>query len=1179
MRYLFFLLAIICLAPISESQSEAYRVFVPVDDSNQPVGEYVWIPRSLYEIVSSTQIKNEQLYQNWKIHSAQYQTSFAQNSLTQNLSLVSFKAIYVVEIQASSVTLCFPMLPVSADGAKIMRLDDEEQQFEVIHPISEAFTEANLLFRLENQKIGLYRLELNLTPTIEYVESTAKIELPIPKVADSNLEILLPPESPAFSIPSALGAVFTQSGQLTAELGPNDKLILCWNEKNAQATVEADQIFWLRIRPNQVDVRALYRFRVSGGKIQNLSIVNDPYLQLSGLYRCEEAELLSESGEQNVGNQGGQTHLAFQKPVDGNITIRADYIYVVPGSAGRFPGIGRILPPEIKLQNVNVVNKWMAISCDPLLECIYPTSTLPVDKFRQNWAATDETLLAAFDLTKTEPNSSISIQAKEPIIKVEESLSVLLSTSNTSFLSEQKIDSLGDTYQLHFQMPDFVSIDSIEIRDSENRVLDCRWTRENEHSEQNATFVKTSIFFRRPLGGINTIFLRGHFPSDLGTSVSVPSIRIKSAKYNSRYLHLYRVQSVVADLPFLEYPWEPIHAVPSAPLDSMSLDFREGIYFLSLQDMHPEIEQILTCPSIVLEQNALSVSGRQLFVLNKKMDADSWQLDSHFQLSVTNGLLDSIRVNIDPQYADSLSLSPDSPFTIERMTQSRFPVLKPKFPMTGNVDFTLTISPQGNKDSVSLPTIFLESLPELETYVSLSQDYAGASLHWRTKNLEEIHDEPTETWILGVLGAPNSTNWKDDLLFFKAKGADFSAMISPQSAPSVFLCDVSLYFRKTGHLYGLISYELINVEQEFLELIMPDSYEMIHLTSGNIVEMPKRLDDGKIRVPLMKHPFPQKIEFVFSGTLDYVFSPGSNATVINLPHLNGLKSALTLWIAHFDNPFLASRTQYRAEAFDVPGVKSLTGAMRPPAFSSDIPANLFLANLARLEAKMDALETVATNFPHVLRSDLANWYSLWGRDTAKLFCETDNLNSMLAQQIKMDSELVDKSIAVSFFNKPPNPSSILALALRRAECAEKLGLSQLDQQIEISLGELPVHVFPIWKTNIQDNSCLLYGVTNTPTNTIVIQAVPNPWSLWESGLLLYIMLFFVICFGVMLWQRLHAYHFFSQYAFFCGTTVGVVFWAVLGLNILGAVVLLLTFLSAIWTANLRKKRLYNNWQV
>lgn len=201
-------------------------VMIPVREDGQIVGDRVYVPKSLFDLLFRPKTIEEQLGR-IDFQSADYDVRVSSSGMRGVADTVSIDAVWRVEIESASQLVRLPIDPATLDRFEVI-VDSVPNE---IRPEPDG-----LSILVRPPKAGINIIRASFTPQVETtVAGTGRIALTIPAVANSSITIT--PDTPLeqISLPGCLGQInkFDSGTRLTASLGPVEELELIWQRRGS----------------------------------------------------------------------------------------------------------------------------------------------------------------------------------------------------------------------------------------------------------------------------------------------------------------------------------------------------------------------------------------------------------------------------------------------------------------------------------------------------------------------------------------------------------------------------------------------------------------------------------------------------------------------------------------------------------------------------------------------------------------------------------------------------------------------------------------------------------------------------------------------------------------------------------------------------------------------------------
>ncbi len=255
------------------------RVLVPVDDTQQLVGDKYYVPESLFVELDRLAAGAGGKPRGWLVNRCEYRGTLARNPVSKQLSMSRLRMQCDLQVLQGNTEVALRMRREGGDNPVIAaRLDDQ--------PLELSWNAAGDELTIGELAAGQYRLELDLQVRLQTYGTTAGFDLPIIPAANSTLEMSIPADSPMLELPRARGRVRVDkdSARVHADLGATDLLSVRWplglGMESTGANVEAEELIWVKVRPGTTQLDVKLKYRVVEGTVRQIRLLADPRLQL-----------------------------------------------------------------------------------------------------------------------------------------------------------------------------------------------------------------------------------------------------------------------------------------------------------------------------------------------------------------------------------------------------------------------------------------------------------------------------------------------------------------------------------------------------------------------------------------------------------------------------------------------------------------------------------------------------------------------------------------------------------------------------------------------------------------------------------------------------------------------------------------------------------------------------------
>jgi hypothetical protein len=1174
---------------------EAHRVFYPTDSQGQMIGEDVWVPLELLERLSrNINQDNPAFSQRWYITKAVYQGSLVRGASGTLECSDDFRVIYDVYLESPNAAIVLPNLP-AVQGRFFWNSRP-------IQPIwGEESPSSTLSFAIENETPGKHTLEIALSPQVQVLneDKVNQIIFAIPNVPHSTLRLNVPPDTPPISVPDALGAVTVNSALspvVIAELGATNQFSLSWMDdpdRSGTWTSDVEQFFRIEIKPSQVELNALFRYRIDG-TTRHVTIQTDPRWSRSGPFTCNEHAIASTGTFGSpTDSRHDRTRIEFQSPVSGTITLRASF--VLRESHGNVNGIGNLPLPEFTALQSRITRSMLAVSVDPLLEVNFPTEGRS-SGFEAGWHGQTALIPARFDnpiwdiaemlinrndtaveydLTRTEPTWSINIRTKKNRPSVAVTQSIQWDSHESRIHAVGELTSLSPVFRQHFSTDRPIQVESIEVRDSEGTPVESRF--------QQIAPERYLIFFKNHVTGKYTITIRGFFETDMREELplqSVPTLTFDETLPTDHSHHFFRTSAVIAEIASEPEGWARSSAIPVAPesfVQPIPLGIWRKVEPVPLESSPSQL------PYFRLRPNRPTVHSRTLLSLD--VDSDGrWIMTLNFTGTITDGELKSLLFRWDERCEIIHSITP-STINWSLALSGGQPTLTLLWdePIRGEQQFTLVASLNTTGMTVSLPNVFplSQGIDQLESeiFVALPRKQENEPLSWELNMLEEVEEQSVIESNTEEQSVEEPTAFSSHSLY-RVAGTDFAATNNRVEARlTALFYDIGFLINRDGTMLGSATIDLRNRGQDSFVLQMPPGYELIQISAVGIILDHTRLDDQhRWRINIGTSDYLQRLNILFRASLKpplRQWNRGQVAATLQCPILEGVTVQETLWTAAFEGTIPTLHVKTTLDSKETYDLKDHT-----PLSGMEAALSLVGMNLVREHNLLQTLRSL----PAFSRQDeMQRWFWHWSNEWNMVADKVDFQMSNLSSQ-NIRPQLIVRSAAspTERTESTGTVRSFLAtIGMGTQEALRDIKRQIVQDQFDTSINTLQQQSAPVlnsqvyWQGRVSEKMQYLFGTEEGGLHAIHLTSQPDigDWADWFSKhLWLGICLALLIPILVLLSVRwVHLMELWLQFPHFWGMTLGVLLWALVPESFIGVIIITLTLISFLRPSWLRHR--------
>ena len=1115
--------------------SEPRRVFVPVDEERRPVGSYYWIPADFYEEIRAT-LSERPTERSWRVVDALYEGVVNYNAFADSTSLFNLTATYAIVLDAPNATISLPATRLAPDFD--VKFDDRA----IVPTFSE--NGRDVFFEIVGAQPGEHVLELTIAPP-QFSETNAEISFPIPRVPSSRLELAVPPDAPTLDFPNALGKTTRSSGRVVVELGAVDRLVVAKTEPNAQSnktTVDVEQLFLMRARPTQADVRASFRCQVVGGKIDSLVLVGDPLYSFSGYCQCDKAEVDS---VEPLAGADGSLRVSFKTPISGSFAIDADFV------ARRFSGVGRARLPSISVRDARVLKNWLALSPSDGVECADPPpSTETVASFQTVWGTPlKETPIAVYDLAKTPRGASISTRLKSVRPIASETTTLVFRPTQVETRLVATLDAPTEVFRLDLETPSPFVVDEIALFDDQNVALETP-----DYFLDPGALV---LLFRAPLKGRRVLRIVGRAQTTLDAARPFPVISLQNVNYKENVLRLYRTTNAYLDWT-APNAWSPLDATRVAAAETLDPIPGADVHLVGAFDATapraPADADDATSSSpaparpddVVVRLNAPRLEGVQRVFLYRKDGA--WKTAVDFRVAVQNGRVDRFCVALDDSYSlEPLDAASDFVATESTLeTGERVVVFQPKkTPLEGPAEFVFVATMKNEGENVRLPRFRLlpssprEDVSGVRRFAFLPRRVDATPIRWETEKLRSVDREDfpqtpldaatrattrgTAALVAGV--APNAapafvvppsilTNESGmsnvdavDFSIGETLGDDADAWIASENDRlQISRARVSFYVDAQREIFVSSTFSLRPNAPRECVLLVPENARVLEATVNGSRRRVAPLGDGRWAIDLDATRFGKRLEVAVQlPANDGALSLDARSTTFELvaPRVEGVAPDETTWFCAFESFDAAPRWRVRQldVADDASNAPKRPETLLAPIRYSDANGLLFRLCADDANALLAELESDSALFGAARAEEFerrrVRWSRAWRRNEREIarFVAPDRGVDSLDDAQRAAFLVVRGNAAL---DASASPLENWSNSRYRELLERKSKLESARRFADVSDDATNVAPEILWAVDQTLSARVLAGWTDAPLDRLVVVAPPRRFDLVAS---------------------------------------------------------------------------------
>lgn len=491
--------------------SKAIEVLIPVDSNGVPVGEQYFIPADYLEaLLQLTQQNRAARGGDWVLQRGRYQGELRQDIAGGEAVASTWNLSWEVNVQRRNARVHFPLVreqgrwqpTASVDGIPVtLQWKSDGRGCEVLV-----------------REPGPHRITVRVEPLIRADAQHAKLQLDLPLVLDSELQLVYPSGLKDLDLPESIlpTAADTQRSRVVFALPNSKSLELNWR-LNAETSVAAatewqvEQLELLTISSQGSDLVVRLLLHGPGKPPANVAVAIDAMLEPIDPLESLPADNMESGADSLV-----MAPVTSQRVAPETDRATATLRFRIP----RNQVLGNYRFPRIRVLDLVTRSKVAAVALSDRYS--YETIQSPIGEtmetsdFAELWGEPRSNSAAAYRILGDQSPWTISVQPRTATLPPEESLLV------SCGLTELEVE-----YQAHFapgvapqtqqalQVPPQMEVRSVRLERS-TKTEPLTWTR--------PTPDRIVAFFPEPLTGDFRLTLSSVVPPRPGGSTPIPTV-------------------------------------------------------------------------------------------------------------------------------------------------------------------------------------------------------------------------------------------------------------------------------------------------------------------------------------------------------------------------------------------------------------------------------------------------------------------------------------------------------------------------------------------------------------------------------------------------------------------------------------------------------------------------------
>lgn len=965
---------------------EAFRVLIPIDEQQQPTGDYLYLPKEFYDELVRQANNAKAIPQGWIVYEAVYRGRL-QTSTPGQLQFAELVASYDLEVFQAGTRVTIGL------GREHVHLLDNRVSLEGA-PLTVDWLESGEGFTFPVEKAGRYRLEVALRPTATIDGAREQIDLRIPTLSRSLLQLRAPREAVGVQVAGARGhSLQDEPGSWRVDLGPAPRLTVYWPSGEGQDApkndVEATQLLWWKVEPGSVVLESQWKFSSTSQPLGEVRLIADPRLKL--LPFADDQPV----AEQSIREGDVQAiQLTLKDPERRELTLRARFAFTDSS------GVGQLVLPRLEAVAVRTARPWLAITTSDTLEATLAqnamTEVVAPQDFAGAWGEL-ELPTAAYRLPENATGLSLNVRPRAAVVIARQALTYALDAAGTRAELEALVQvSHGPIFQHRLQLPDNWTITSATLHEG-----DVGWpVRVAIGSNGHHT-----LFLPHAATQEHRLLITATGPAVHRKLWTLPEVRLVSSDNEPPLVFIERAHQIAVTLE--AHPgYEIVADSSAAPTD---------ILWRRVVVLRPQPGTANRQIQIHVNRQTTTLRARQVTMLLRQNDA--WQVVLDMQGEISGGDVETMRWELPAELAGVRFSLPAKLQTTSIPGQARqHLVASLEEPLRGKFTAQLIVPLSGlAAERLQIPEMRLLDTEVTETFVALPTDFEGQQLTWEARSLQPA-----------ALPRDEYPEIPANALTMIAPSGRFQVAVKRlerlAGVPQVRLADILLSIVSPTKAFGVVSLDLEPAGLSACTLHLPAGQSVVHVAVNGVPAVASPTETAnEYRIALQHEQLPQHLEVTFIADM----TPSRATTTLESPTLQGIPLERSLWTIRALDGMQVSQQEDAPEVF----------ADRQAAFR--------IRNAATL------LEQAASQAGDGESDEAAAWFAHWCRRNVQLQALFARQHADDEAAVSVASELQLLASEAQTLGQQWGASATITTALRDATRA----VSQFD----ICMAKLPTH--------------------------------------------------------------------------------------------------------------------------
>lgn len=886
--------------------SDRPNVLIPCDDQQQPVGDFYYVPTSLYRTLVALEDSTRSTPYDWLIREAAY-TLRAEDTRT----LGDIQALLTVHVFRPGVI----RLPFPLPRVQMVYFDGRPIEFE---------GDADGI-QVAAGQVGRHEIELVLAEGA-LDETLARYVMSVPAAARSVVTLDAVDGFEAVSFPSAVGTVEQTSPQRwVADLGSANEFQVAWpglGQPEDLRELEAEEMYWLRVRPQSVSVDARLVLRPLRSDVQQFTMLVDPSLQLLNIGREQGVA----KHEATPTEDDWVLHrFDLTEPIIDERTVELSFLW--RGQSG----LARIAAPRLRVDARYVRDRRLAFSvAQPLLWSLTRDDRwepLAPAEFAAAWGDQGAPQ-AAFRAPREDLSWTLQTRYPAPNGVSEAELHVVV--ENDRLTCELIVDfpaTAPEQFQHRIFPPQGFQLQSAGLATA---------GRDRSLRAQQEPDGAITLFHERPWTGDERVTLLGSLPRN-GVVATLPTFSMEKGRLSIDSIRVYRRPDV-----------SPLKWLTTSGYERTTPS--RGEYTTKYGRLEAVLTRTTGEPLLKVRSTVKRPSATNgVIVTTLTRENNAWIASARLGMTVRNkSPLDVIRFDIPAEWTE-LELDPPWAFRLAPLPapDRRQLIVYPDQPtLKAEVAIRGVLSIDAEERLRFAPEITPLDMRELRRYLVLPTRLENQRYFWELSGREEPPPEELRPEL------PAGGEYQSVLAIGQAR-ASVQVASQPTGEVTVRLADYRLRWLDGRSGFGIARFDIEPSGAASCRLSYPDNVEVLSVAIDQVPHALAEPQQRQAPLPLGANYLPHRIDVVFR--VGETARPRQSAPFLANDAGEPLECQTTLWTV--ESPYRET--------------------LRVVVANSEQRGAAVGAQLERLQSMTELVRGVVEQDSTAPQQDLVAWFAAW----------------------------------------------------------------------------------------------------------------------------------------------------------------------------------------------------------